>query len=141
MEKASAKQKLLEQCFLNFFKGELPTDDDGMFALITGLFMARNCYELCDEIFKRTGFDYRDEKYKQIMNDMFEKCENGIKEYICEVKGFKRFFSTKKYITWFHMMVDKFSSSNEKMCKEIIRNSEDIIDIFNKMLIYRISHN
>lgn len=118
-----AKKKLsAKDEFLNWFGGhykkKLPTDDKDMFLELAGLAVARETFNMTEQITDLVLSNDEGRAKKEFCNARRKLMKDGYNAfiaYICEVKGFAAKGVSREYRNWYIEM-SKWYESNKEEC-------------------------
>lgn len=120
----SCRIRLLDGCFKGKYPKSLPFDDCDLFNLYVGGILAKVKFELQSQSVS-VFYEDLDEKKKIYAR----KCLKAIKEYICEIKGFK---NPKEFLNWVDNSISRYrftSGVQYEKCKQEKECICQVIDI------------
>lgn len=101
---------------------QLPTDDTGMFELLSAIIVAENV----ELIMLKNDPAVRREVYDVKRKKMIETKEGFIR-HICDVKGFDTWFCYERYLKWYDSMMKKYREDSEQATERVRCLSEKIL--------------
>lgn len=115
-KKITAKEAFLNS-FGDFYKKELPQDDDNMFIELCAIAVTRETFQMTDNITEFVISPVEAKSKKQFIKsrNMFLKgCYNNFIDYICETKGYVAKGMTREYRNWYIEMSGKYEKNKEE---------------------------
>ena len=125
MKMITSCEERLNESLYRFLDEDIPRTDEGMFTLYTAIVLTKFCIDFTSSL-----YSFRDEEtIEDKMHDLIVEMEKDTREYVCQVKKFRKSYQSKDFKEWLRLMKVKYLGEKDEWTSEIKILSNKMVEL------------